>query len=67
MLITVFFDRMSLNIKIRIEGELHCRQIKFVTITFFLYTHLFLDPFHLKGIQAAFSTGYPRLPFVMLA
>jgi diguanylate cyclase (GGDEF)-like protein len=38
-----------------------------IPTAFFLFSHHHMTQFELEGIQAAFSTGYAFLPFVMLA
>ncbi len=38
-----------------------------IPTAFFLFSHHHMTQFQLQGIQAAFSTGYAFLPFVMLA
>ena len=38
-----------------------------IPTAFFLFSHQHMSHFQLEGIQAAFSTGYAFLPFVMLA
>ncbi|MDD5248426.1 MAG: GGDEF domain-containing protein [Rhodocyclaceae bacterium] len=38
-----------------------------IPTAFFLFSHQHMAQFQLEGIQAAFSTGYAFLPFVMLA
>jgi diguanylate cyclase (GGDEF)-like protein len=38
-----------------------------IPTAFFLFSHQHMTSFHLEGVQAAFSTGYAFLPFVMLA
>ncbi|HEX8961732.1 MAG TPA: GGDEF domain-containing protein [Rhodocyclaceae bacterium] len=41
--------------------------LRAIPTAFFLFSHGHMTKFHLEGIQAAFSTGYAFLPFVMLA
>lgn len=38
-----------------------------VPMAFFLFTYLHMSQFPLSGVQAAFSTGYAFLPFVVVA
>jgi diguanylate cyclase (GGDEF)-like protein len=38
-----------------------------IPTAFFLFSHQHMTQFELEGVQAAFSTGYAFLPFVMLA